>query len=134
MVRLCNVDFRGFAGRLSDGASEQVPFDRQFIPFRLDQWIGRIAGSLLALDGSQSVGATLSFHAAPQQLATLFDHLVGKRELRRRHGEAERLGGLEVEYELKFGGLHDRQIGRLLALENPSDIDSDLVVGIRNAG
>jgi hypothetical protein len=36
------------------------------------------------------------------------------------HFEAERLGGLEVDHELEFGGLHDRQVGRFLALENPS--------------
>jgi hypothetical protein len=61
---LCNVDLRGFAGRLSDRVSEQVPFDCEFVPFGFGQRIGRIAGALLALDGSQSVGATLSFHTA----------------------------------------------------------------------
>jgi hypothetical protein len=35
---------------------------------------------------------------APQQTASLFDHLVGPDEQRLRHGEAERLGGLEVDY------------------------------------
>jgi hypothetical protein len=34
----------------------------------------------------------------------LFDHLVGNREQRRRHVEAERLGDLEVQHELEFGG------------------------------
>jgi len=31
---------------------------------------------------------------APQQIASLFDHHVGAREERRRHGKAESLGGL----------------------------------------
>ena len=44
--------------------------------------------------------------------------------------EAERLGGLEVDDELEFGGLHDRQVGRLLALENPTDIHAGLAIGI----
>src|SRR5215475_7359710 len=34
---------------------------------------------------------------APQQTASLFDHLVGTTLHRLRHGEAERLGGLEVD-------------------------------------
>ena len=35
-----------------------------------------------------------------------------------RDGEAERLGGLEVDDQLELGRLLHRQVGRLLALEN----------------
>jgi hypothetical protein len=37
-----------------------------------------------------------------------FDHLVGGGEQCRRHSEAERLGGLEIEHQLEFGRLFDR--------------------------
>jgi hypothetical protein len=53
---------------------------------------------------------------APQQTAPLFDHLVGAGEQRRRHGEAEGLGSFEVNHQLEFGRLLDRQIGGLRAL------------------
>src|SRR5258705_9382094 len=31
-----------------------------------------------------------------------FNHLVGAAEPQRRHGEAQRVGGLEIDYELEF--------------------------------
>ena len=51
---------------------------------------------------------------APQQTASLFDHLVSAGEQLGRHFEAESLGRLQVDDKLEFGGLFDRQI--LLAL------------------
>src|SRR5438445_455253 len=49
------------------------------------------------------------------------DDLVGPSEDRWRHGEAERLGGVEVDDQLERRGLLDRKIGRLGALEDPVD-------------
>ena len=40
--------------------------------------------------------------------------------------QAERLGGLEVDDQLELGRLHHRQVGRLVALEDPAGIDADL--------
>ena len=48
--------------------------------------------------------------------------------------EAEGLGGLEVDHELKLGGLDHRQIGGLLALQNPRCVEPGLPIGVRNAG
>jgi hypothetical protein len=43
---------------------------------------------------------------------------VFTREHARRNGEAERLGGLEVDDELDFRGLLDRKVCGLVAIEN----------------
>jgi hypothetical protein len=45
----------------------------------------------------------------------LLDDLVGGREQIGRHGDAQRLRSLEIDDQLYFGGLLDRQIGRLVA-------------------
>jgi hypothetical protein len=44
--------------------------------------------------------------------------------------EAECLCRFEVEDQLDFGGLLDRQVGGLLAFENAPDVDTDLTVRI----
>src|SRR5215470_16161852 len=62
-------------------------------------------------------GVCMSGPSAPQQKATLFDHLVGARSQHRRHVEAERLRSLEVDNELVLCGRLNRQVGGLLAPE-----------------
>jgi len=56
----------------------------------------------------------------------LFDHLVGADEERQRKGDAERFGGLQINDQLKLRSLHNRQVGRLVALENPPSIETSL--------
>src|SRR5215831_9064312 len=54
-----------------------------------------------------------------QQLkSALFDHLVSSSEERGWNGQAERSGGLQIDYQLKPSGLLYRQIARLGALQN----------------
>jgi hypothetical protein len=64
--------------------------------------------------------------------ASLFDHLVGNREQRRRHGEAEHPGSLGVDDQLELGRLHDRQVRGLGALEYATGIDTNVTKRIRN--
>jgi len=62
--------------------------------------------------------------------AASFDHLVGAGEQRNWEREPERLGSLEVDDQLDFSGLLDRQGGGLLAFENSAGVDADLTVRI----
>jgi hypothetical protein len=47
------------------------------------------------------------------RLAHSLDYLIGTNEQCRWDGEAKRLGCLKIDDELEFGGLLDRQVGRL---------------------
>jgi hypothetical protein len=67
---------------------------------------------------------------APQQTPPLFDHLVGARGEPGRRVKPERLGGLKVDHELELGGLIDRQVSGLLALEDPSDVETGPAVRV----
>jgi hypothetical protein len=64
---------------------------------------------------------------APQNL---FDHLVGATEEGIWNGEAERFRGFEIDHELDFGRLLERQIGRLFAFEYASSVDASLLKGV----
>src|SRR5262249_172301 len=49
-------------------------------------------------------------------------------------GGIERLRGLEVDHQLELGRPHHRQIGRLLAFENPPRVDARLAKRISQVG
>ena len=76
----------------------------------------------------QELSSAGKFHRGPSS----FDHLVGAADQRQRNGEAERLSSLQVDDKLDFGGLLDRQIGRLLAFENLAGVATGQTVRFRN--
>ena len=58
----------------------------------------------------------------------LFDHLIGAELHRRQHGEAERLGSLQIDCELELCGLLHRKLRRLGAFRNPASVNSRLTI------
>jgi hypothetical protein len=62
----------------------------------------------------------------PQQSAAklAIQHFIGATEQRWCDCEAERLGGLEIDYQFKHGRLHDWQVGGFFAFEDASNVDS----------
>ena len=62
------------------------------------------------------------FNFAPPSRFTSLDHLIGASEQRRRHLDAERIGGLEVEDRFVLGRRLHGQIGWLLALQDAVDV------------
>ncbi len=69
---------------------------------------------------------------APVSPACLLDHLIRQQEQRWGHRHPERLGGLEVEDQLKFRGLLHRQVGRFGALEDLVHVGGGAVPALEN--
>src|SRR5580700_3945913 len=66
--------------------------------------------------------------------AASFDHLVGDREHRGRHLDAERARSLQIDDELEFGQLSNWEVGGLRALEDAAGIDADLLKHVHEVG
>src|SRR5205085_2971878 len=69
----------------------------------------------------------------PKSTAGLFDHLVGGEQELWRNFEADRLCGLEIDDQIEFDRPQHRQVGRLLALQDATDVDADLAERVRKA-
>src|SRR5262245_44389745 len=69
-----------------------------------------------------AIGEMLVHAVVIEPGAALFDHLVGAGEQRRRHLDAERPGGLEVDNEIILGRLLDRDVAGLRPAQNPVGI------------
>src|SRR6266704_210105 len=67
---------------------------------------------------------------APQQTASLFDHLVGAGEKGFRNRKANRFRGFDVDDEFELGGLIDWQVGGRGAIENAPHVDSCATISV----
>ena len=97
---------------------------------------GLLRGSLVVHHVDPASTSTANDAAFPSKgdiSLPLFDHLVGKREQRRRNFEAERLGCLEIDHQLELGGAVDRQLGRLGAPEDTAGLDACASIRVRKA-
>src|SRR5262249_35565797 len=67
-------------------------------------------------------------------ILTLFDHLVGQREQRRRYRDVEQPGGLVIDHKLELAGLHHRQVRGLCALEHAAGVEPKLAPRLVQVG
>ena len=56
--------------------------------------------------------------------------LVGTSEYRRWECKSERFRRLQIDDQLKFGGLDHRKVERIFSLEHVADIDADYRAGV----
>ena len=64
------------------------------------------------------------------QKSDLFDDLFGASKQRRRHEAERRLGGPEIDHQLKPRRLPHRKVGRNLAPEDTAGIDTSVTMGV----
>src|SRR5262249_8169369 len=86
---------------------------------------------------SPSLGATSRPEQVQQRALTklpLLDDLIGNGKYTRRDRKAEHLSGGQIDYELKFRKLHDREVDRFLAFQDTPHIDALLSIGFGYTG
>lgn len=76
-------------------------------------------------NGHQPTGPVCPFRPNKRHRNASLDHLIGTAEQRLGNRKAEHPGRLEIDDHLHFRSLLNRQVGRLLALENPAGVDAD---------
>src|SRR4030095_4908034 len=85
--------------------------------------------SIIAFSSPSSRWTLRRQDAIPQ---SLLDHLIRPRQQRGRDGEAEGLGGLEVDHEFKLGRLLHRQITGFGPLQDPVHVESGAAEHVRS--
>src|SRR4029079_1616082 len=99
---------------------------------RIDSFLTLVEPSLSPALNAPDITATISLFGGQMPNSCLFDHLVGASEQRQGHSKTKCFRGLEVDNQLDFRGLLHRKIGRFLAFEHPTGIDSQQLVRIWN--
>src|SRR5262249_25225869 len=85
-------------------------------------------------DATPYLGRTSTGWIAPACLAHSLDHLVGAAGQRQWDSDAKRLGGLEVDDQLDFHHLLNRQVSRFGTFENPPSIGANQPIGFSKVG
>ena len=75
--------------------------------------------------------ASFSVAVTAAALPVSLDHLVGAGDQHRRHFEAERFRGLEIDAHLEFGRLVKRDISRIGTFKNPIDEIGETAIDVR---
>ena len=91
-----------------------------------------LAPDVILASGGTGVGALLQATHTVPIVFTQTNDPVGAGEQRRRHVEAERTSGRQVDDEVELGRLHHRQVGGLIALEDTTRIDCKLTIRVRH--
>src|SRR5580700_5369528 len=128
-MRWCGSVHEGArGGRLSSGEGVNA----QAYSLLVEERTSQFRRVMSARDSMRSLGHL--FICTATIGCPLLDHLVGGREQRRRHVDAKRLGGLEVNDQLELSRLHDWQVGRPLSLKNLACVDAYLAICIGKSG
>src|SRR5918998_4243664 len=111
-----------------------------FLPGRFLLWLrglhegGRTRSHFVCAGMRNSLSASSALKPGPKCVSEAaspsFDHLVSAGEERSRHVEAERLGSLEIDEQLNFRCLLDREIRRIGARKDPAGMDPTLIAPV----
>src|SRR5438105_1810019 len=70
---------------------------------------------------------------AVQQNPSLLDHLIRAKKNCGRHFEAEGPRGFQIDGNIEFRRLQERQVGGFFSLEDSSGVDAELPIHVRHA-